>query len=328
MNERRDQVPGGPAQTEVNEVNQQKGPLRRPGFLGKIINAALGLSLAAGGVVVLKAKAEENAASQTTPQVEPFNNQEIQNTPPSAPGVKVEFPTADAPAQGEFRPTHRLYLPKVEKNHSEAPLRFLTRIERPESRLVLFNRGKERGVHPGELFDNLVGFRQLFGKPDLPLEIYFYDSGEQMRRESGIPVMFWGRGYSTAYPYGFWASTVNVYDDQGNRIETRQFPPTFEALGQVQSYLRDGRVMEVHLALPTPLPGITPDPLQIDQIERKSNSEIFSKIFTLDEEGKTPYQRWGNSRDAEMGQYFIEHRWYTLKPNQTVDQAALRVILK
>lgn len=334
MNERRDQVPGGPAQEEVEEVNKQSlrsadlkpRPLRRPGFLGKIINTALGLSIAAGGVVALKAKAEENTVSQTPPQVEPSNNQEVQNTPPSAPGVKVEFPTADAPAEVEFKPTHALYLPNVRNNFTEAPLRFLNRIERPDARLVLFNRGKERGVKQGELFDNLVGFRQLFGKPDLPLELYFYDSGEQMRRESSIPVMFWGRGYSTAYPYGFWASTVNVYDDQGNRIETRQFPPTFEALGQVQSYLRDGRVMEVHLALPTPLPGMTPDPLQIDQVERISQSEVFLSIFSLDENGDNVFKREGMT--PEIKQYIKDHPYVIRKSNQTVDQAALRMVLK
>lgn len=323
MNERRDQVPGGPAQEEVEEVNKPGRPLRRPGFLGKIINTALGLSIAAGGVVALKAKAEENTVSQTPPQVEPSNNQEVQNTPPSAPGVKVEFPTADAPAEVEFKPTHTLYLPKVDKNHSEAPLRFLNRIERPDAKLTIFNRGKERGVKQGELFDNLVGFRR-FGRPDLPMEVYFYDSAAQLREQSGVPA---NRFRAIDFPpYDFWARTVNVYDDQGNRIETRQFPPTFESNGMNVFYLRDGQVIEVHVALPTPLPGTQVDPLQVDQVERDFQLKVMAHVFSLDENGDPIFKR--EPSNPEWGQYLKEYPLRTLKPNQTLDQAALRVVLK
>lgn len=222
---------------------------------------------------------------------------------------------------------YRVYGPVITRGYKESSARFSNRIERPEARLILFNHGKERGVRQGELFDNIVGFRRL-GRDDLPLETHFYESVSQLRRELIAPIGSL-EGF-TVHPldYDSFVRSVDIYDDQRNKIETRQFPPTFYPQGALLFRLREGRVLDFHMTLPVPLPGVKPDPLQVEVVEILSNM-IAMDLFSADETGRGALTRYREDPQlrAEVNQYFRDHPPATLKPNMRIDQAAIRLLV-
>lgn len=225
------------------------------------------------------------------------------------------------------RQVYRIYGPIIMHGHKEASVKFPERIDRAEAKLTLFNRGKERGVKQGELFDNLVGFRRL-GRSDLDLVKHFYDSEAQLVQET---LSRWRSADNSSIKgirYDDITRSIDVYDDQGRRVGTRQFPPTFEP-GVLAFRLIEGRFLEFHMTLPVPFPGVKPDPLQVEMAEIFSNV-IVMDIFSADETGRGALQRSREDRQllTEIDRYFRDHPPFTVKPNMRLDQAAIRLVIQ
>lgn len=199
---------------------------------------------------------------------------------------------AGAPV-GEVQYKYKAFVPRAFKDISGQKLEEAERppwpaeFGAPERGVILFNRGVEKGVKIGDqqLFENLMYLRKKYGRPDLKLEIYFYDSVAQKNILSGTnPYDLEHMGISN---YDLWASRVPVYNDQGDFIETKIYPPTFKPTGVWNFKLGNDGGLEFHISLPELREGgSNPAKEQIVQTSILLATQDLRKIFMADESGR------------------------------------------
>lgn len=313
-------VPGGPNREEAKELNRPK-PRSKSRVRERLANVA-----AAGTAAFLGTTLAEQI------------HQAVNNPPPSRVTEAKPDPTRDNPPKGirlnalfdsfdyaqdksaqggHVEPVlqRRVFIPNVSKEYRELwPAEFGA----PERGVVLFNKGVEKGVkiEDQELFENLMYFREKYGRPDLKLKIYFYDSIAQLNIQSGTDP--YDREHLGLSLYDFWAtSQVPIFDEQGNYVESRTYPPTFKIYGFRRFKLGDDGSLEFHISLPELREGgSNPTPEQIGALSLRLTQNDLWHIFMSHEAGRV-------STDKPMDQTDVKNHRVTKGPH-----SALSIIIK
>lgn len=273
-------VPGGPSREEARELNQPK-PRSKSKTGGRLMNsAAVGTAAFLGGT--LAEQVHQAVNNPPPPRVQEAPEQDPLNRKPPEGVVFPENTRADEPfdsAQGGPVLTKRIFIPLVNKEYRQLwPAEFGA----PERGVTLFNRGIQKGVKIGDqqLFENLLYLRQKYGRPDLKLEIYFYDSVVQMNL-SGVSASL----QRERIPYSFWAKNIRILDEEGNFLYIKSYPDTTKD-GIIRFDVRRDTILRIHASLPELLPGVTLDGFQMGEIEAGMSNEIIEDVILLNGDGQ------------------------------------------